>query len=34
MHGGGADTTPAQQVVHEIEDAGGEAVVNGDDVAD
>jgi NAD(P)-dependent dehydrogenase (short-subunit alcohol dehydrogenase family) len=34
MHGSGADVTPAQQVVDEIVAAGGEAVVNGDDVAD
>ncbi|HET9691316.1 MAG TPA: SDR family oxidoreductase [Acidimicrobiales bacterium] len=32
--GTGADATPAQQVVDEITAAGGEAVVNGDDVAD
>ncbi len=32
--GTGADLTPAQQVVKEIEALGGEAVVNGDDVAD
>jgi NAD(P)-dependent dehydrogenase (short-subunit alcohol dehydrogenase family) len=32
--GTGADISPAQQVVHEIEAMGGEAVVNGDDVAD
>ena len=28
------DITPAQQVVDEITAAGGEAVVNGDDVSD
>ncbi len=32
--GTGADLTPAQQVVEEIKAAGGEAIVNGDDVAD
>jgi NAD(P)-dependent dehydrogenase (short-subunit alcohol dehydrogenase family) len=32
--GSGADLTPAQQVVEEIRAAGGEAVVNGDDVTD
>jgi NAD(P)-dependent dehydrogenase (short-subunit alcohol dehydrogenase family) len=32
--GSGADPTPAQQVVKEILEAGGEAVVNGDDVTD
>jgi NAD(P)-dependent dehydrogenase (short-subunit alcohol dehydrogenase family) len=32
--GTGADLTPAQQVVAEIEAMGGEAVVNGDDVSD
>ena len=32
--GTGADLTPAQQVVEEIRALGGEAVVNGDDVAD
>ncbi|HLX31597.1 MAG TPA: SDR family oxidoreductase [Gaiellaceae bacterium] len=32
--GEGADETPAQQVVQEIEDAGGEAVANGENVAD
>jgi NAD(P)-dependent dehydrogenase (short-subunit alcohol dehydrogenase family) len=31
--GTGADMSPAQQVVEEIRDLGGEAVVNGDDVA-
>jgi NAD(P)-dependent dehydrogenase (short-subunit alcohol dehydrogenase family) len=31
--GTGADTGPAQQVVDEIAEAGGEAVANGDDVA-
>ena len=32
--GSGTDMTPAQQVVAEIEGMGGEAVVNGDNVAD
>ncbi len=32
--GSGADMTPAQQVVEEIQALGGEAVVNGDNVAD
>ena len=32
--GEGVDITPAQQVVDEITAAGGEAVVNGDDVSD
>jgi NAD(P)-dependent dehydrogenase (short-subunit alcohol dehydrogenase family) len=32
--GSGADITPAQQVVEEIRAIGGEAVVNGDNVAD
>src|SRR5947209_6870866 len=32
--GSGADPTPAEQVVKEILEAGGEAVVNGDDVTD
>jgi len=32
VDGSGADTSPAQQVVDEIKAAGGEAVVNGDDV--
>jgi NAD(P)-dependent dehydrogenase (short-subunit alcohol dehydrogenase family) len=32
--GQGADLTPAQHVVEEIRAAGGEAVVNGDDVTD
>jgi NAD(P)-dependent dehydrogenase (short-subunit alcohol dehydrogenase family) len=32
--GGGADATPAQETVEEIRAMGGEAVVNGDDVAD
>jgi NAD(P)-dependent dehydrogenase (short-subunit alcohol dehydrogenase family) len=32
--GDGVDLTPAQQVVEEIRAAGGEAIVNGDDVAD
>jgi NAD(P)-dependent dehydrogenase (short-subunit alcohol dehydrogenase family) len=32
--GGGADRTPAEQTVADIEIAGGQAVVNGDDVAD
>jgi NAD(P)-dependent dehydrogenase (short-subunit alcohol dehydrogenase family) len=34
IHGGGADLSPAQQVVAEIVAAGGEAVANGDSVAD
>lgn len=34
VDGGGADATPAQQVVSEIQNNGGEAVVNGDSVAD
>jgi NAD(P)-dependent dehydrogenase (short-subunit alcohol dehydrogenase family) len=33
LAGQGADTTPAQQVVAEIEAAGGRAVVNGENVA-
>jgi NAD(P)-dependent dehydrogenase (short-subunit alcohol dehydrogenase family) len=33
-HGLGADAAPAQQVVHEIEAGGGEAVASGEDVAD
>src|SRR4051794_7623009 len=33
-HGEGADATPAQQTVAEIEAMGGEAIVNGDNVAD
>ncbi|MGK0168569.1 MAG: NAD(P)-dependent dehydrogenase (short-subunit alcohol dehydrogenase family) [Gammaproteobacteria bacterium] len=33
VDGSGADVTPAQQVVDEIKAAGGEAVVNGDDVS-
>ena len=32
--GTGADISPAQQVVHEIEALGGEAIVNGENVAD
>ena len=32
--GSGGDATPAQQVVAEIEAMGGEAVANGDNVAD
>jgi NAD(P)-dependent dehydrogenase (short-subunit alcohol dehydrogenase family) len=34
LDGAGADITPAQEVVAEIEAAGGEAVANTDDVAD
>src|SRR2546423_12484915 len=34
LEGEGADATPAQEVVREIEAAGGAAVANGDDVAD
>ena len=33
VDGSGADTTPAQAVVDEIKDMGGEAIVNGDDVS-
>ncbi len=32
--GTGSDLTPAQQVVEEIKDLGGQAIVNGDNVAD
>ncbi len=32
--GAGADVTPAQEVVDEIRAAGGEALANGDDIAD
>jgi NAD(P)-dependent dehydrogenase (short-subunit alcohol dehydrogenase family) len=32
VDGSGADTSPAQQVVDEIKAAGGDAIVNGDDV--
>ena len=32
--GTGTDLTPAQQVVEEIKALGGEAIVNGDNVAD
>jgi NAD(P)-dependent dehydrogenase (short-subunit alcohol dehydrogenase family) len=34
QQGGGADLTPAQQTVEDIKAMGGDAVVNGDDVAD
>ncbi|MFI5052963.1 MAG: SDR family oxidoreductase [Acidimicrobiia bacterium] len=34
QQGGGADVTPAQQTVEDIKAMGGEAVVNGDNVAD
>jgi NAD(P)-dependent dehydrogenase (short-subunit alcohol dehydrogenase family) len=34
VHGEGADQTPAAQVVDEIKAAGGEAAVNGENVAD
>ena len=34
QQGGGADATPAQQTVDDIRAMGGEAVVNGDNVAD
>jgi NAD(P)-dependent dehydrogenase (short-subunit alcohol dehydrogenase family) len=34
MDGSGDDRTAAEQVVHEIESMGGEAIANGDDVAD
>ena len=33
VDGSGADTTPAQAVVDEIKDLGGEAILNGDDVS-
>jgi NAD(P)-dependent dehydrogenase (short-subunit alcohol dehydrogenase family) len=33
-HGLGSDAAPAQQVAHEVQAAGGEALANGDDVAD
>jgi len=33
-HGLGSDLTPAQEVVQAIQGAGGEAIVNGDDVSD
>jgi NAD(P)-dependent dehydrogenase (short-subunit alcohol dehydrogenase family) len=33
-HGLGTDAAPAQQVAHEIQAAGGEALANGEDVAD
>jgi NAD(P)-dependent dehydrogenase (short-subunit alcohol dehydrogenase family) len=33
-HGLGADAAPAQQVAHEVQAAGGEALANGEDVAD
>jgi len=34
MHGAGGDLSPAQQVVEEIKTSGGEAVANGENVAD
>lgn len=34
LDGSGGSASPAQSVVHEIEAAGGRAIVNGDDVAD
>ena len=34
QQGGGADATPAQQTVDDIRAMGGEAVVNGENVAD
>jgi NAD(P)-dependent dehydrogenase (short-subunit alcohol dehydrogenase family) len=34
VHGIGTDLTPAEEVVHAIQSAGGEAVVSGHDVAD
>jgi NAD(P)-dependent dehydrogenase (short-subunit alcohol dehydrogenase family) len=34
LHGEGTDLSPAAEVVNEIEAAGGEAIVNGDDVSD
>src|SRR4051812_13451039 len=33
VDGSGGDLSPAEQVVKEIKDAGGDAVVNGDDVS-
>ncbi|MEO8362847.1 MAG: SDR family oxidoreductase [Ilumatobacteraceae bacterium] len=33
VDGSGGDTSPAQQVVHEIEAIGGRAVANGDDIS-
>jgi NAD(P)-dependent dehydrogenase (short-subunit alcohol dehydrogenase family) len=33
-HGLGVDAAPAQQVAHEVQAAGGEALANGEDVAD
>src|SRR5436189_3524891 len=33
VDGSGGDLSPAEQVVKEIQDAGGDAVVNGDDVS-
>ena len=33
-HGGGASATPAQETVAMIKEAGGEAIVNGDNVAE
>ena len=33
VDGRGTDTSPAQQVTDEIKEAGGEAVLNGDDVS-
>ena len=34
LHGDGTDHSPGAEVVNEIEAAGGEAIVNGDDVSD
>src|SRR5690606_31065397 len=34
LDGSGGSLSPAQEVVAEIEAAGGQAIVNGDDVAD
>ena len=34
LQGEGVDLSPAQEVVNEIVDAGGEAIVNGDDISD
>ena len=34
MDGSGADASPAQTVVEEIRSSGGEAIVNGENVAD
>ena len=34
LQGEGVDLSPAQEVVNEIVAAGGEAIVNGDDISD